>query len=271
MNSLPILFKRLLLVVFFLAVVNIASGYLAVTLGYPSLWGNTTGIFAEYAIPLNFNWAFAHLLSMLPLAGVAAALPSWKRSHLVKLRWVLLAALVVLFFVEVKLPYGRLNHIPFALFLVVDCLTMLALSLLFHPPWRVMAAVIGMAVISLLAAYLLTSVDWSSESPNPAEPVQSEAPKGFFEEIEWTQKHDHMELFLLIRDTVGPDLEPTRETICEESRAVAETSSNQPVKVLFMVHPWFESTQKYVYHAGSASLDSQLVWQCDFIYPTPDA
>ena len=64
MKSRSPLWFRILIFVTFLLSVNLLAGYVALKMGYPSLY-NVRASFAEYAVPLPFYWGFAHLPSML--------------------------------------------------------------------------------------------------------------------------------------------------------------------------------------------------------------
>ena len=98
-------------------------------------------------------------------------------------------ALVILFFIEVKLPYGRLHNIPFALFLIVDVATLLMISCLFHPPWKVLIGIAG-AVCLWVAVQFVTSNDVFEETTE-SESIAPE-PIGFFSEA--TGTHANIEL-----------------------------------------------------------------------------
>ncbi len=243
-------------------------------LGYPSLWGNSTGILFEYAAPLPFNWAFAHLVSMLPLAILIYGLPLWPHRRLVQFRWVMVAALVVLFFIEVRLPHGRLNHIPFALFLIVDCLAALVISLMFRPPIK---WIIGTLLILTAATFLLRYInnyDGKTTENRSRPALESERPEpvsnSFFENSNQFQRAGFVELDLTIRGIVGPEIGPKPDEICEEAKAFAiRVQKNSKLLVIFMAYPWFEAEEKYIYAAGSANLELDGSWNCKFTYPAP--
>lgn len=256
---------RLLLAIVYLVSVNLLSGFLAEALDYPSLWGRSGSVWGEYAIPLPFTWALAHLVSMLPMALLIAGLPLWPKIWVIRARWILIAALIVLFFAEVKLPYGRLRHVPFYLFLAVDAAVALLLSLLIYPPIRTLIVTAAMVATMTLGIYVTHRETTSTATENALEKHEGEVT--FFEEISEYPRGTSKEIVATVRETVGPDIGPNAEKICAEAKALLAKGSTAEVKL--MVHPWFETEQKYVYSAGSARYDTAGEWLCDFSYPTP--
>ena len=73
---------RAFLAVMFFVFVNGLSGLLAQELRYPSLWGNSSGLFGEYAYPIPFTYALSHWLSMGPLTLIVLGIPLWERKAL---------------------------------------------------------------------------------------------------------------------------------------------------------------------------------------------
>ena len=144
--SVPI---RILIAMVFLVGVNLASGLFAVEFGYPSLWGNSK-VFAEYAYPLPMGWAFAHWLTMLPLAWVAYAMWEWPGPRLRMLRWSLAAAMVTCVVLDLVQGGGRWHRVPFLLFALVDLSAIFGLSLLMSKRTLMFAVPVG--VLGLLSA-----------------------------------------------------------------------------------------------------------------------
>lgn len=272
-NILSSMLARLLLAALFLLLVNLLSGLLAVELRYPSLWGGSD-VFHEYAYPALYNWALLHLPSMLLLALLVFRLPTFTLSQVRRCQLLLLLGLVVLFFVEVKLPYGRLRHIPFALFLIVDVLLVLLFSLLFYPPVKTLVIVFLVAAILICLQWLspITIGLQSDKSPAQAdhEAIVSDSEEvGFFEEVSEYQRRDHVEYSAIVNETVGPDMGPSGAEICRQARQlVAEAGKDV---VILLVHPWFQTERKYVHHAGKAYYDTEANWRCQFRYPEPSA
>jgi hypothetical protein len=182
---------RLLLIGLFLTTTTLSAGYLADALHYPSLWGSSSSVWIEYTVPLPYYWAFSHLVSMLPLALLVGSFPLWPQVWIVRVRWILLFGLVAIFFAEVKLPYGRLRHVPYFLFIAVDLALALLCSLLVFRTRRLLAVIGTIVVILLIAAALLRQalepeqpgrkpeikIDLSSAAPSTSMTPQ------FFEEV----------------------------------------------------------------------------------------
>lgn len=158
---------RVLNSLLFLLAVNGTAGILAVEFRYPSLWGNRE-VFGEYAYPLPFNWAFAHLATMIPLACTTWLSWGWPPDRLRRYRTVLLVGLIGSVVLDFVYGGGRWHRIPFVLFAVVDFGWALALSLLLTA-WTRRAA-IGAAV---LGGILMAS--WPSLSAYLEEKERAEA------------------------------------------------------------------------------------------------
>lgn len=262
---------RICLALMYLIAVNLGSGLLAVELGYPSLWG-ASEVFHEYAYPALYNWALVHTLSMLPLAWLVFRLPTLRPRHIRLCQIASLASLVLLFFVEVKLPYGKLRHIPFALFLIVDALVLLSVALLLRPPWKLLA---GFALLLALISTVYfgppdIARDFTFQSSdnledNPEATPKKKAAKKFFAEVTEYQRKDYIEYLAVVQDTVGPDLGPGKREICREANRLV-ASGTQDV-VILMVHPWFEPETKYIYKAGTAGYYGSSIWRCHFELP----
>jgi len=151
----------------FLVAVNGTAGTLAVEFHYPSLWGNRE-VFGEYAYPLPFNWALAHLATMIPLACATWLSWDWPPDRLRRYRIVLLVGLIASVVLDLVYGGGRWHRIPFVLFAVVDFGWALAMSLLLTSRTRRVA--IGAV---LLGGILLAS--WPSVSTYLAERERAEA------------------------------------------------------------------------------------------------
>lgn len=262
---------RVLLASLFLLLVNLLSGLLAVEFRYPSLWGNAE-VFHEYGYPALYNWALMHLPSMLLLALLVFRLPTFSPGQIRHCQLLLLLALVVLFFVEVKLPYGRLRHIPFALFLIVGVLVLLLLSLLFYPPVKTVGAVLVLVGLMGLFEWVrpLTTGFPQGEFPTEESQTASVAENtsdNFFSEVTAYQRRDHVEYSAIVSETVGPGVGPDGEEICRQAKRLVAAGSGDVV--ILLVHPWFQTEAKYVHHAGKASYESDAIWQCQFRYPEP--
>lgn len=265
MTALPV---RLALAGLYLVAVNLGSGLLAVELRYPSLWG-AQEVFHEYAYPALYNWALMHLLSMLPLALVVFRYSTFSKQQIRRCQYLLLAALVVLFFIEVKLPYGRLRHIPFALFLGVDVIVALLISLLFYPPWKVIVAILTLSTIAWVSLIVRTG-DFSANANNimtDRKSVTEPEPKGFFDHGAQVKKSDHTLYIVVVNEVVGPDMGPSGEKICREAKALVSPGSNDVVAI--QVNTWFQPEKKYVYNAGRGSYNNTTEWQCDYKLPEP--
>tara|TARA_R110002073_G_scaffold4917_6_gene31036 strand:+ start:8663 stop:9520 length:858 start_codon:yes stop_codon:yes gene_type:complete len=273
---------RTLLVLTFLVCTNLGSGYFAVRLGYPSLWGNSTGIFMEYAVPMLYNWALAHVVFMVPIAVVLSRVPGWEAKSVFMFRCVAGFVLVSALLLEVKLPVGRLNHVPFLLFIIMDTSLALLLTVIFYPPLK---GILGVTVAGLLlysGLYLYNNpgqlkLPLKVDAPEVDEPeVESPADGSmeFFEKVLRFERPGFIEMDAIIRETVGPNQGPTPEEICDNAKLLAKSlvrslTKSAPVVVKFTAHPWFESEDKYVYPAGEAELDSAGQWHCNFVYPRP--
>lgn len=254
---------RLGLVVLFFLTVNLGSGLLAVEFRYPSLWGNRE-VFHEYAYPAPYNWAIVHILSMVPLAYLVYQLPDLTPNRVRFWQVLSLVALVILFFIEVKLPYGRLRNIPFALFFIVDVVTLIVITCLFNPPWKTL---IGLAVIvGLVSGYqIVTSIDFATISVGSKS--EQSAPVGFFSEVDEVSRPDYTEYVAVVTEIVGPNMGPDRGEICDQAEQLIQRGS--PDILILMVHPWFEPEKKYVYFAGESKYDAAGNWVCGYQLPQP--
>ena len=264
---------RTLLVLTFLICVNLGSGYAAVHLGYPSVWGNSTGIFMEYVVPLLYNWALAHLVFMVPIAIALSLVPGWDARSVFIFRAILGFVFIAALLFEVRLPVGRLNHNPFLLFILMDTGVALLLTVIFYPPFK---AILGLTVASIIIVtglFLYANPKLFESPPTSNRAVdetrntsQSQAEStSFFESITTFERHNYTEVNVTVREVVGPNLGPIPSDICLNAKPLA-TEPRMVVK--FMVYPWFENEEKYIYPAGEAGLDAQGIWYCEFVYPS---
>lgn len=157
------LWLRSVVLVLFLVSVNLISGILATKLNYPSLY-NVHARFSEYAVPLPFHWALAHIPSMLIFGIPLLFLHSWKEKHIVYFR-----AACILTFLLLLLEFDR--KIPFLLFLKVDTLLAFICSLVVAPPNKkdnpTLSKALKIATLSaLIIALLLTHSVWKHRTPS---------------------------------------------------------------------------------------------------------
>lgn len=153
MNRKPLsLFGFLVFSLFFICV-NLLSGILAVTFNYPSLF-NVNASFGEYAFPVPFTWALAHWPSIfiygIPLLHLRKKADKFTLGY--RLFCAVSFGLLLLKFDE---------KIPFVLFVTVDAITGLILSLGLVPPNRkdnpvlfpitVFSAVVACSVMSFVS------------------------------------------------------------------------------------------------------------------------
>lgn len=117
---------RVIFLLIYFVIVNLLSGYIAVFLRFPSLWGNSQ-IFFDYAMPLNLTWAFAHWPSMIMVSIALFSLPHWEAKSIQHFRSICLSLFLILI-------YGVLEKIPFALFPAVDLFVAFFFSLIIVPP-----------------------------------------------------------------------------------------------------------------------------------------
>jgi hypothetical protein len=141
------LWPRLAAFLFFLLGVNLLSGYIALALGYPSLW-NVAPSFSEYALPLPFTWALMHWPSML-LYGIPLLYLTRERQRVTTYYRLFCVISFCLLLVQLD------ERIPFLLFPKVDAAIGLILSLVLVPPNRVANPVLfPMVCVAVLAALL---------------------------------------------------------------------------------------------------------------------
>lgn len=153
---------KILLVVIFIISVNLLSGYIAVWLRFPSLWG-TSKIFFEYAFPLNLNWGLAHIPSFLLLSIPLFLLPGWNQGQIQRFR----ISCVCLFLL---LLYGVMEKVPFALYPAVDLFVAFFFSLIIVPPNYKENPKLTIALLVLLSIVILTSLiigfsKWQHRTP----------------------------------------------------------------------------------------------------------
>ncbi len=256
---------RTLLGVAYLISANALSGLFAVLLDYPSLWGKSTGIFGEYAIPLPFTWALAHWISMLPFTLVMLGMPLWEKRSVIRIRWLLLAGILVSLFFEIDLPYGRLEHNPFLLFLTVDFVLVLLLSFLFYTSVKVqLAGLVTLVTLILGIIFQEPLVRFSSLQG----PLLSEL------EVEISHKEKLVRYHFNVIPALTPGESPYPDKICAAAEKLFdEVTSANPAPadyteiVLFWARPK-NAKPGTTYPAGSAGQDHQRHWICDLNYPS---
>jgi len=119
---------RSLVFLMFVISACLLSGYIAVELRYPSLWG-TTDVFTEYALPIGLTWGLVHWPSMLILGISLVTLPKWSTQKVRGFRTVC-GVIFLLLLLELD------NKIPFLLYPKVDLVLALMGSLVLVPPNR---------------------------------------------------------------------------------------------------------------------------------------
>ena len=117
---------KVVLLLAYLISVNLLSGYIAVWLRFPSLWGNSQ-IFLDYSMPLGMTWASAHIPSMILVSIPLLLIPHWNAKQINRFRMICLCLFLILI-------YGVLEKIPFALFPAVDLFVAFFFSLAIVPP-----------------------------------------------------------------------------------------------------------------------------------------
>lgn len=118
--------RRVGVLLLFFVSVSLLAGYVAITLGYPSLYNVKPG-FAEYALPRLFCWGMLHIPSMLLYGVPLALLPEMRSKHVAWFR-AFCAASFVLLLLELD------RKIPFLLFPKIDASLALLFSLVVCPP-----------------------------------------------------------------------------------------------------------------------------------------
>ena len=111
----PIWVHPAIVLPFYLVLVNLACGLIAVEFRYPSLWGGSN-IFEEYAYPLPLSRAMAHLPSMGMMSVILYRMPSFSEGSLTKTRRGILIALTLCIALEFVLGGGKFAQTPFLLF-----------------------------------------------------------------------------------------------------------------------------------------------------------
>lgn len=251
---------RSLLAVAFLLTVNVLSGWLAVTLGYPSLWGNQSGIFGEYALPITFTWALAHWLSMLPLTLLILGLPLWQKSSVNRFRLGLIVGLLVCFAIETDFGFGRLQKTPFVLFIAVDLLVALVISLLFYVPRYLQVG--GL----VLAGFGGTAIAFQEQIENL---LLAQGPVLKVLDTEIDDGEALIRYHFEVIPPVDPDSYPRVKTICQNAEALYDSVHvNQPEDYTTIVLFWARTDKRAnTYPAGSAGPNYKGEWVCSFNYP----
>lgn len=261
----------------YLLAVNLLSGYLAVTFGYPSLWGNSTGIFAEYAYPVNFTWAFWHWFSMLPAMLLVMGLPVWDKALLIRARWVAIAILLICVVIEMSERLGRFQQIPFVLFFMVDAGLFLFLALCFRSPLKWIVGFFALAGILALAWFLIPAT-WTTVSQLSRPQAGS---SGLIAEVDlvvdW--QGNTATYYMVLKDTVQPNGSPSAVEICKAAREQIQWAMindpppeelSEPV-IMFMAKAWFDESGRVLFPAGSATyLSSHDEWNCEYEMPVPN-
>lgn len=244
-------FGRASLGVFYLLSANLVAGYLALELDYPSLWGDETGVFFEYALPLPFYWGLAHWLSLLPLTLLVLGMPLWRRETLRRAQWIFAAIILLCVIVELKLPFGTLRKTPFVLFFFVDFVLVLLVSLSLTASRRV---IITSSIAVLVVAVTLWQLPTLKKIVYPGA-LMTVVDKGVFEDIEE------------IRLTVELRPDATEDEVCRAARQLHDeelaSSPGYRVTVLFWsrVEP-----RSSTYPAGRGELN-EGAWRCEFVPP----
>ena len=153
--------KILLLVVFIISV-NLLSGYVAVWLRFPSLWG-TSNIFFEYAFPLNLTWGFAHIPSFVLISIPLFLLSSWNQTQIQRFRIICVGLFLLLL-------YGVMEKVPFALYPAVDLFVAFFFSLIIVPPNYKENPKLTITLCALLILVILSSLTigfskWQHRTP----------------------------------------------------------------------------------------------------------
>lgn len=157
------LWRRITVFIVFLVCVNLLAGFVAIKLGYPSLY-NVKASFGEYAVPLPFMWAFAHIPSMLIYGLPLLFLPAWQEKYVRYYRIVCICSFILLL-LELD------GKSPFLLFPKVDAVVALIFSLIVVPPTRrdnpilVKVLLLSTFVGALFLAYYLYSW-WIHRTPD---------------------------------------------------------------------------------------------------------
>ncbi len=153
---------KVILLLVYITSVNFLSGYVAVWLKFPSLWGNSK-IFLDYAMPFGMTWAMAHWPSLVLISIPLLRLPHWNKNQLKRFRQICIGLFVILL-------YGIIEKIPFALFPAVDLLIAFLFSLVIVPPTYktnpaltiIMGLLLSMIILS--GIYTLYS-RWQHQTP----------------------------------------------------------------------------------------------------------
>jgi hypothetical protein len=246
--------------------VNLASGWIAVKMGYPSLWGNTNEIFVEYAAPILYTWALAHWITMLPLTLIVLGMPTWQKPAIIRTRWLCVIGIIACLLVEVKLPVGRFRHIPMVLFPFVDLLSVLVFSFLFHTSRRLQVAIVA---IPLVAGSLFLFRDQITRFIPGYAVLVKEVDR------ELIHKESLIRYVFEVVPAVSPDSYPDAASICEAADELyqqvritrAETNGYSEV-ILFWARPGLDSERvASTQPAGTARPTQNGEWACDFKYP----
>lgn len=153
--------KILLLVVFIISV-NLLSGYIAVWLRFPSLWGSSN-IFFEYAFPVHLAWGLMHIPSFVIIGLLLLLLSSWNQSQIQRFRITCICLFLILL-------YGVMEKIPFALYPAVDLLVALFFSLIIVPPSykenpKLAISLIVLLLLIVLAGLMYGFSKWQHRTP----------------------------------------------------------------------------------------------------------
>jgi len=154
---------KIFLLMIFIVSVNLLSGYIAVWLRFPSLWG-TSNIFFEYAFPLNLTWGLAHIPSFMVLSIPLFLLSGWNQAQIQRFRIICVCLFLLLL-------YGVMEKIPFALYPAVDLFVAFLFSLLIVPPSFKESPKLTITLSILLLLVVLASLivgysKWQHRTPN---------------------------------------------------------------------------------------------------------
>ncbi len=153
---------KVALLLAYLISVNLLSGYIAVWLRFPSLWGNSQ-VFLDYSMPLGMTWASAHIPSMILVSVPLLLIPRWNAKQINRFRMICLSLFLILI-------YGVLEKIPFALFPAVDLFVAFFFSVFIVPPSYqdnpkfTIGLSVFLALIIISSSYILYS-KWQHRTP----------------------------------------------------------------------------------------------------------
>ena len=204
--------RRFGILLLFFVSVSLLAGYVAITLGYPSLYNVKPG-FAEYALPWPFCWGMLHIPSML-LYGVPLALLPEMRSKQVAWYRAFCAVSFVLLLLELD------RKIPFLLFPKIDAMLALLFSLAVCPPNRKdsPALVVSIKIGAALALGVLGWFAWSAWTHRTPTLAATGYGDGVFELTSITVDRGYRKRLTFEVDLLKPLAE---ERLCRQAQALA--------------------------------------------------